>query len=279
MGGIRNQHDFPRLSFAPRLDCGLDRHHAAELAMRARLRRHRDGVHARHRQQGVGERLNDFERSLRRRDRLQWVDVGEARQARHFLVETRIVLHRAGAQGIKPGVDRVVVARQAHVMADRLRFGEAGQFGRALARVRSKFRLEWRRLVDVDAGRIEAPGLEDERLLHVEPAIACKGLALRGGGRFGTGRAALNVHGNALSRGLLQAIGKRARISRAVVFAIRLGARDDDAIVEPGLRQEPRHGQTANDASRGQRLNQLLRRPWGADHELVEEMRIDHFNR
>ena len=101
MGGIGNQHHAPRLSFSARFDRRLDRHHAAELAMRAGLWRHRDGVHARHGQQGVGERLDKFERPLRGRNRLQRVDVGESRQARHFLVEARIVLHRAGAQRIE----------------------------------------------------------------------------------------------------------------------------------------------------------------------------------
>ena len=100
VGGIGNQHDPPRLSLPARLDRRLDRHHAAEFAMRAGLRRHRDRVHAGHGQQGVGQRFNDLERPLRRRDRLQRVHVGESRQARHLFVEAGIVLHRARAQRI-----------------------------------------------------------------------------------------------------------------------------------------------------------------------------------
>ena len=53
VGGIRNQHDAPGRSLAARLDRRLDRHHAAEFAMRAGLRRHRDGGHAGHRQQRI----------------------------------------------------------------------------------------------------------------------------------------------------------------------------------------------------------------------------------
>ena len=40
---------------------------------------------------------------------------------------------------------------------------------------------ERRGLVDVDAGRVEPAGLEDQRLFHVERAIAGEGLR-RGGG-------------------------------------------------------------------------------------------------
>ena len=127
MRGIGNQHHAPRLPLPARLDRRLDRHHAAELAVRAGLWRHCDGVHARHRQKRIRQRLDDLERPLRGRNRLQWVDVRESGQPRHFLVEAGIVLHRAGAQRIDPGVDRIIVARQAHVMADRLGLVEAGQ--------------------------------------------------------------------------------------------------------------------------------------------------------
>ncbi len=62
-------------------------------------------------------------------------------------------------------------------MAHRLGLGEARQSKRALPRVRSEPRLEWGRLVDVDAGRVEAPVLEDQRLLDIEPAIAGEGFS------------------------------------------------------------------------------------------------------
>ena len=53
----------------------------------------------------MGERFDQLERALHGRDRLQRMDVGEARQPRHLLVEARIVLHRARAERIEPGVD------------------------------------------------------------------------------------------------------------------------------------------------------------------------------
>jgi hypothetical protein len=46
-------------------------------------------------------------------------------------------------------------------MAHGLGFGEAGQADFALARMGAEARGERRRLVDIDAGRIKAAGLED----------------------------------------------------------------------------------------------------------------------
>ncbi len=61
----------------------------------------------------------------------QRMDVGEARQARHALVEARIVLHRAGAEREQAQVDRVVLAAEARIVAHRLRLGQAGEADRA----------------------------------------------------------------------------------------------------------------------------------------------------
>ncbi|MNY63935.1 hypothetical protein D3C86_2009660 [compost metagenome] len=58
------------------------------------------------------------------------MDIGKAGQARHLLVEARIVLHRAGAQRIHAGVDRVVEPAEAHIVAHRLGLGKAGQVER-----------------------------------------------------------------------------------------------------------------------------------------------------
>ena len=61
--------------------------------------------------------------------RLQRMDVGEARQPRHLLVEARVVLHRARAERVEAGVDRVVLLRQPREVAHRLRLatGPAGR--------------------------------------------------------------------------------------------------------------------------------------------------------
>ena len=58
------------------------------------------------------------------------VEIGEARQPRHFLVQPRIVFHRAGAERVGSAVDRVVLAAEAHVVAHRLRLGEPGKADR-----------------------------------------------------------------------------------------------------------------------------------------------------
>jgi hypothetical protein len=53
------------------------------------------------------------------------MEVAEARQARHALVQPGIVLHRAGAERKQPRVDAVIHLAEADVVPHRLRFGEA----------------------------------------------------------------------------------------------------------------------------------------------------------
>ena len=48
-------------------------------------------------------------------------------QPRHFLVQARIVLHRARAERKDAGVDRVVLLREAHIVANGLRLGKTRQ--------------------------------------------------------------------------------------------------------------------------------------------------------
>ena len=194
VGGIGNEDDGARLVLAARRKRRLDRHHAAELAVRTRLRRHRHRAHASQREQRLGQRVDQLERALHGRDRLQRMEIGEARQARHLLVEPRIVLHRARTERIEPGVDRVIVARQAHVMAHRFGLGQARQADRRAARMRPELRGERRRRFEIDAGRVEAAGLEDQRLFHVERAIAGERAAARRLAAARAGGAALVVH-------------------------------------------------------------------------------------
>src|SRR5580704_5147875 len=85
--------------------------------------------------------------------------------------------------------------------------------------------------------------------------------------------------GSALCSGLSQAISERLGISRAVVVRIRLRARDDDAIVEPGPGQKPRYRQSSDYAALRQSLDQRGSGSRRAHNELVEEMRVDDFDR
>ena len=63
-------------------------------------------------------------------------------------------------------------------MAHRLGLGEAGQADLALARMLAETRLERRRLVDVDAGRLVVADLEDQRLDLLESLVAGEGEVL-----------------------------------------------------------------------------------------------------
>jgi hypothetical protein len=118
------------------------------------------------------------------------MNVAEAGQPRHFLVEPRIVLHRARAERIGVRIDRRVHARQAHVVANRFRLGEAGKAASAGAFKRPEARLCRRRRVDVDAGHLGAADLENQWLFEIESAIAGERLACprRMLGRFGVPR-------------------------------------------------------------------------------------------
>ncbi len=194
VGGSGDEHDAARLGLSARLESRLDRHHAAKLSVRAGFGRHGDGAHSGHRHQGVGKRLDDSQRALRGRDGLKRMDVRKSRQPSHFLIEARIVLHRARAKRIDSGINRIVVAREANIMAHRLGLTEAGQIESGLARVRPQSRVKRRGLIDVDAGGVEAAGFEDERLLHVEGAISGESLARDAFGASGAGRTALSVH-------------------------------------------------------------------------------------
>ena len=101
--------------------------------MRARRRRQRHRRHAGQGLEPVRQRVDQLERALHGRQRLQRMDVGEARQPRQLLVEPRIVLHRARAERVEPAVDRVVLLRQPREMAHDLRLAEPRQADRRLA--------------------------------------------------------------------------------------------------------------------------------------------------
>ena len=54
---------------------------------------------------------------------------GVAGQGRYPLVDPRVVLHRAGAERVRAGVEVEVAARDAVVVADDLRLGDLGEVG------------------------------------------------------------------------------------------------------------------------------------------------------
>jgi len=93
MRAFWHQNDFARI--AARFMRRADRKNSAQLAMGTRLGAHRNTRHAGERLEPLAELVNHFERTLHRLLRCKRVDVGEPWQARHLLVEPRIVLHRA----------------------------------------------------------------------------------------------------------------------------------------------------------------------------------------
>ena len=129
---VRHEHDAPRIGLAARFERRADRNHAAKLAMRAGLGRQRHRLHAGQLKQPAAQLLHQRERALHRLLRLQRMDVREARQPRHLLVQARIVLHGARAEREDAGVDGVVLLAQADVVADRppAPTGRAGRWGR-----------------------------------------------------------------------------------------------------------------------------------------------------
>ncbi len=64
--GERHEHLAALAGVAARFERGADRHHAAEFAVRAGLRAHRDGVHAGEREQPAREFADEFDRARAR---------------------------------------------------------------------------------------------------------------------------------------------------------------------------------------------------------------------
>ena len=196
--GIGHQHDRARL--AARRQRRLDRHHAAQLAVSARLGRHGDGGHARELAEPARQLADQLDGARDGRERLQGMDVAEARQPRHALVEARVVLHGAGAEREQPGVDAEVLLGEAHVVAHGLGLAEARQADRRLALECAEARGEFRGLRQVDARGVRAADLEDQRLLDGEPAVAAEGLAACGLRRARPRRPSLSVQHGSTSR-------------------------------------------------------------------------------
>src|SRR5437660_11914451 len=113
------------------------------------------------------ERVDQFERSGHGRYRLKRVDVGETGQARQFFIEARIVFHRARAERVEPGVDRVVLLREAGEVAHDLRLAEPGQSDLGLPLEAAEAATERRRLREIDTAMPRRILLEDQRLFDL----------------------------------------------------------------------------------------------------------------
>ncbi len=159
-----HQDTLARLALAARNQRLPDRQHARQLAMRARFRAHRHGRHVGQHFQPGRQLVDQFQRALHGRLRLHRVDVAKTREARHLLVEARIVFHRTAAQREEAEVDGIIPLRQAHVMAHHFRLRQARQAGRHLARHAAETARPVLRRGQVHAGRLSCPDLEDQPL-------------------------------------------------------------------------------------------------------------------
>ena len=168
----RHKHALACLALAARDQRLPDRQHARQLAMRARLRAHRHGRHVGQHFQPGRQLVDQFQRALHRRLRLHRVDVAKARQARHLLVEPRIVLHRAAAQREETEIDGIIPLRQAHVVAHHLGLRKARQAGWHLARHAAEAPRPVLRRRQVHAGRLARPDLKDQPLSLQQAARA-----------------------------------------------------------------------------------------------------------
>ncbi len=179
VGAMRRfRHQHPLAALAAMLQRRADRHHAAELAMGAGAGRHGDGRHAGPGLQPMGEAVDQLERALDGGDRLQGMQIGQARQPRHLLVEARVVLHGAGAERIEPRVDRVVLLAEPRVVPHHLGLREAGEPDRPLAPQAAQALAIASRRGQIDAGAPLLSLLEDERLLDRQTAVPGEGAGL-----------------------------------------------------------------------------------------------------
>ena len=165
---------------------------------------------------------------------------------------------------------------QAHIVAQRLRLGEARQADRVAARTRSpRSRGVEVRLRQVDAGLVPAAQLEDQRLVLQQAAAAGEASARRRRRRprAGWGGRRLAMVMRAISRSGRAA---RAAMSSAVVVSV---AADQQHVVQAGAGIEPartarRRGRRA--AARASTTAAARRRQ--AHGELVEEARRQHLD-
>ena len=117
---------------APRFQCGLDRQYAAQLAMRTSLGCHGNAVHAGQFDQPDRQFIDNCKRTLHCLDRLQWMHVGKTCHPCDLFIQTRVMLHCAASQWEKAQINRIILAAQSGIVADRFGFGQAGHPDRAV---------------------------------------------------------------------------------------------------------------------------------------------------
>ena len=132
MGRIGDDH-LRALDVATALMVAADDHQTRQLAMSTGAGIEREVVEASERGEAALEVIDHLQGALSRLDGLQRVEVVEARQGGHFLVDDGVVLHRAGAQGIEAVEHTEVVLAMVGVVAHDGHLVALGQLGVLLA--------------------------------------------------------------------------------------------------------------------------------------------------
>ena len=164
VSGVGNQNLFARIAL--RFEIGAHQQDAGEFAVGSGGGLQGDGVHAGDFDELIGERLHDAQRALRDLLGLIGMRPGDAFEARHDLVDARVVLHGAGAERIHAVIDRVIPGGEAGEVADDLDLadlGERGGFGaQQHRRVRQRHRPRARRAAQAIGFFARRRVLEDE---------------------------------------------------------------------------------------------------------------------
>ena len=108
-------------------------HEPGQLSLRPRGGLERDCVQAADLGEDLLQAPHELERALRPVLLLKRMEVAEARERDHALVDPRVVLHRAGAERVEAGVHAEGPVGQSSEMADDLRLGELGKARRLAA--------------------------------------------------------------------------------------------------------------------------------------------------
>ena len=108
-------------------------HQPGELALRAGRRLQRDGRKSRDLGEDLLQLPHELERSLGPLVFLERMEVAEAGEARDPLVDPRVVLHRARAEGIEARVDTESAVGERRDVTHELGLGDLGQAGRSLS--------------------------------------------------------------------------------------------------------------------------------------------------
>ena len=145
---------------------GPDHEDAGQLALGTGRGLEGDRLHARDLGQGAFQLPEQLQRALGDLVGGHRVELGEAAQAGGPLVELGVELHRARAERVEPGVDRVVELAQVDVVADDVRLVHLGEGGRGdpASRRGQPIQRVLGRVRDLAAAATRAAALEDRGL-------------------------------------------------------------------------------------------------------------------